>query len=454
MVINPATAALVLQGIDMLTNAGAGYLESQQIRKAQRRADEENRKRTAYANLQNAFGGRAVPSLVNPQVRSSPTGNLLRTIGTTAGVGSTLIGANEAYKNAQAQNRLRDLQTQAATNQLEQQAGAQAQTAGGYVPIQVDEALRGTSGTFDTPIAGNSLLTPAFRAGAQQQRMDDLTQQAQLNLIKANADKARAAGGTSFSGGDRIRIAADAGRNVATLNPFLRGDEVEKLIVEQSGSMPPELLTSAVSGYNEQAAQLKDKFSSILNDAAKQAAKSNYEDGVNVLRTGLQVQGYDLSESMLYDFYDRISVASDVFNFSESEKKRLAQVTAIRENAMRAREVLKDDTAKKEIQKSFGRGEGAFARGSTYLFGEQETMGPKAANFLTQLGFLRDTVARYRSGAALTEEEQDFYEGLVGGIYTRPEQLDATLGELVNQMNKEILKIYEVEAITRGKGLF
>ena len=445
------TAALLLKGVNMLTNAGAGYLESKQQRKAQRRADEENRRRTAYANLQNAFGGRAVPSLVNPQVRSSPTGDLLRTIGTAAGVGSTLVGANEAYKNTQAQNRLRDLQTQAAANQLEQQAGAQAQTAGGYVPLQVDEALRGTSELIAAPIETSSMVSPAFRAGAQQQRMEDLTQQAQLDLIKANADKARAAGG-GFSGSNRIQIATDAGSNVATLNPFLRGDEARRLIVEQSGIKSPELLTSAVAGYNEQAAKIRSTFNTILDGAVKQATETNYESGVLALEAGLQAQGYDLSENMLNSFLDRIDAASDAYNFSATEKNKLMQLTTIRANALRAIDTLTDPGAIGQIQEAFGRSEGAIKKGWSYLVGEQEAIGPEAANFLTQLGFLRDTVARYRSGAALTEAEQDFYEGLVGGIFTQPEQLRNTLSELVNQMNREITSIYEVEAISRGKG--
>lgn len=188
--MNPIVASLILQGISMGANAYANKKDAQQAEKAVRQADAENRQRTAYANLQNAFGGRAVPSLMNPQIKSPRSANLLRALGTGASVGSTLINANEAYKNAQAQNRLRDLQTQAATNQLEQQAGAMAQAAGGTVPIQVDEALRGTSQTLDAPIAGNSLLTPAFRAGAQQQEMDSLMQAAQLyKATSTGADK-------------------------------------------------------------------------------------------------------------------------------------------------------------------------------------------------------------------------------------------------------------------------
>jgi len=448
----PMTIAALLGLGSSIANAGAGYYAQKDLERAQRRQAAAQKQENAMANLSRAFGGNPIANQVPLDFRPGKGANLLSALGQLAGAGSQAVGLYGGMKDRQAQNRLRDLQTQAAANQLEQQAGAQAQTAGGYVPIQVDEALRGTSELLAAPIETSSMVSPAFRAGAQQQRMDDLTQQAQLNLINANAQRARAAGGTSFSGSNRIRIAADAGSNVATLNPFLRGDEAKKLIVEQSGSMSPELLTSAVAGYNEQAAQIRDKFNAILDGAVKQATNTNYEDGVLALEAGLQAQGYDLSENMLSSFLDRIDAASDAYNFSATEKKQLMQLTTIRANALRAIETLTDPEAIGQIQEAFGRSEGAIKKARAYLVGEQEAIGPEAANFLTQLGFLRDTVARYRSGAALTEAEQDFYEGLVGGIFTQPEQLRNTLGELVNQMNREITSLYEVEAISRGKG--
>ena len=473
------TASLLLKGVNMLSNAGAGYLESKQQRKAQRIADEENRYRTAYANLQNAFGGRAVPSLVNPQVRSSPTGNLLRTVGTAAGVGSTLLDANEAYKVTQDQNRLRDLQISNAEMDRDRLL---ATTAAQAAPLGQEALQRSTplpqNVEFNTALDaissnepnllqtlgrrpqapegmseyGQNVFDATYGQRVADQKLLDLQMekaQADINKINAATD---AAGSPRLSGSNRIRIAADAGSNVATLNPFLRGDEARKLIVEQSGIKSPELLTSAVAGYNEQAAKIRSTFNTILDGAVKQATETNYESGVLALEAGLQAQGYDLSENMLNSFLDRIDAASDVYNFSATEKNKLMQLTTIRANALRAIETLTDPGAIGQIQEAFGRSEGAIKKGYAYFMGEQEAIGSEAANFLTQLGFLRDTVARYRSGAALTEAEQDFYEGLVGGIFTQPEQLRNTLGELVNQMNREITSLYEVEAISRGKG--
>ena len=473
------TASLLLKGVNMLSNAGAGYLESKQQRKAQRIADEENRYRTAYANLQNAFGGQAVPSLVNPQVRSSPTGNLLRTVGTAAGVGSTLLDANEAYKVTQDQNRLRDLQISNAEMDRDRLL---ATTAAQAAPLGQEALQRSTplpqNVEFNTALDaissnepnllqtlgrrpqapegmseyGQNVFDATYGQRVADQKLLDLQMekaQADINKINAATD---AAGSPTLSGSNRIRIAADAGSNVATLNPFLRGDEARKLIVEQSGIKSPELLTSAVAGYNEQAAKIRSTFNTILDGAVKQATETNYESGVLALEAGLQAQGYDLSENMLNSFLDRIDAASDVYNFSATEKNKLMQLTTIRANALRAIETLTDPGAIGQIQEAFGRSEGAIKKGYAYFMGEQEAIGSEAANFLTQLGFLRDTVARYRSGAALTEAEQDFYEGLVGGIFTQPEHLRNTLGELVNQMNREITSLYEVEAISRGKG--
>ena len=446
------TAALLLKGVNMLTNAGAGYLESKQQRKAQRRADEENRKRTAYANLQNAFGGRAVPSLVNPQVRSSPTGNLLRTIGTTAGVGSTLIGANEAYKNTQAQNRLRDLQTQAAANQLEQQAGAQAQTAGGYVPIQVDEALRGTSELLAAPIETSSMVSPAFRAGAQQQRMDDLTQQAQLDLIKANADKARAAGGTSFSGSNVLQIARGIGSNAARMNPFLKGTELKQFISDVSPTtLDANTLSQAMNGYYEQADATRKIYSDAIDAAATIAKDTNYGNGILALESRLAANGLALSESIMEPFLDRLDEASQVLNLDTGTKKRLAEMLSIRENAKNAAEALAKPQVYNEVVKNFGRSEGAIAQLKTWYEGEQEILGDEAAKFLNNLNFLQDTVARFRSGAALTETEQKFYGRLIGSLTTKPEDLRLNLENLVNNMNRDIKILMRVENASKGR---
>tara|TARA_Y100001937_G_scaffold2622_1_gene3322 strand:+ start:28238 stop:29632 length:1395 start_codon:yes stop_codon:yes gene_type:complete len=459
----PMTIALALQGVNMLGNLGASYLDRNQQKKAQRELD----RRVARANLSRAFGGN--PQVAPVEVESTGGAKFLRGIGQAAGIGSQAFSLYGGLQNQAALNRLRDLQIANAEMARDKNL---ATTAAQAAPLPEDPATfgaalqmlpQGDPRLLQTlgrqPQApdgmseyGQNVFDATYGQRVADQKLFDLQMekaQADINKINAATD---AAGSPTLSGSNRIRIAADAGSNVATLNPFLRGDEARRLIVEQSGIKSPELLTSAVAGYNEQAAKIRSTFNTILDGAVKQATETNYESGVLALEAGLQAQGYDLSENMLNSFLDRIDAASDAYNFSATEKNKLMQLTTIRANALRAIDTLADPGAIGQIQEAFGRSEGAIKKGYAYFMGEQEAIGPEAANFLTQLGFLRDTVARYRSGAALTEAEQDFYEGLVGGIFTQPEQLRNTLGELVNQMNREITSLYEVEAISRGKG--
>ena len=479
MGINPATAALVLQGINMLTNAGAGYLESKQQRKAQRIADEENRYRTAYANLQNAFGGRAVPSLVNPQVRSSPTGNLLRTIGTAAGVGSTLIGANEAYKNTQAQNRLRDLQIGNAEMDRDRLL---ATTAAQAAPLG-QEALRQSTPLpqnveFDTALDAISSNEPnllqtlgrrpqapegmseygqnVFDAIYGQREADQELRDLQMAKIQAEIKKTNAAAGAAgkptLSGSNVLQIARGIGANAARINPFMKGAELKKFISEQSPTLlDANTLSQAMNGYYEQADATRKIYSDAIDAAAVIAQKTNYGNGLLALESQLAANGLALSESIMEPFLDRLDEASQVLNLDTGTKKRLAEMLSIRENAKNAVEALARDEVFDEVVKNFGRSSGAFAQMNTFFFGESEILGDEAAKFLNNLNFLQDTVARFRSGAALTDTEQKFYKGLIGSLTTKPEDLRLNLENLVNNINRDIMLMMDVENASRGR---
>ncbi len=448
----PMTIAALLGLGSSIANAGAGYYAQKDLERAQRRQAAAQKRENAMANLSRAFGGNPIANQVPLDFRPGKGANLLSALGQLAGAGSQAVGLYGGMKDRQAQNRLRDLQTQAAANQLEQQAGAQAQTAGGTVPIQVDEALRGTSQTFDTPIAGNSMLTPAFRAGAQQQRMDDLMQQAQLNLINANAERARAAGGTSFSGSNVLQIAQGIGANAARINPFLKGAELKKFISEQSPTaLTANTLSEAMNGYYEQADATRKIYSDAIDAAAVIAKDTNYGNGLLALESNLAANGLALSESIMEPFLDRLDEASQVLNLDTGTKKRLAEMLSIRENAKNAVEALARDEVIDEVRKNFGRSEGALAQLKTWYEGEQEILGDEAAKFLNNLNFLQDTVARFRSGAALTETEQKFYGRLIGSLTTKPEDLRLNLENLVNNMNRDIMIMMDVENASRGR---
>lgn len=218
MPLDPLTVSLALQGVNILGNMGANYLDRGQQRKAQREMD----RRVSMANLSRAFGGN--PTISPVEVKSTGGAQFLRNLGQAAGLGSQAIGLYQGMKGAAdaaaRKNQLQDLQIQAATNQLEQTAGAQAQLAGGTVPVQVDEALRGTSQTYNAPIQGNQLLSPAFRAGARQQENDSLMQLLKLAGTGPGARSGARSGGspqpsmedTLKSFGPVVRNAAESGR--------------------------------------------------------------------------------------------------------------------------------------------------------------------------------------------------------------------------------------------------
>ena len=473
------TASLLLKGVNMLSNAGAGYLESKQQRKAQRIADEENRYRTAYANLQNAFGGRAVPSLVNPQVRSSPTGNLLRTVGTAAGVGSTLLDANEAYKVTQDQNRLRDLQLSNAEMDRDRLL---ATTAAQAAPLGQDALQRSTplpqNVEFNTALDAISSNEPNLlqTLGRQPQAPEGMSEYGQnvfdatygqrvadqklldLQMEKAQADinkinaAAGAAGKPTLSGSNVLQIARGIGANAARINPFLQGEALEKFIKKTTPTaLAANTLSQAMVGYYEQADATRKIYSAAIDAAAVIAQKTNYGNGLLALESNLAANGLALSESIMVPFLDRLDEASQVLNLDTGTKKRLAEMLSIRENAKNAVEALARDEVIDEVRKNFGRSEGAFAQMNTFFFGESEILGEEAAKFLNNLNFLQDTVARFRSGAALTETEQKFYKGLIGSLTTKPEDLRLNLENLVNNINRDIMLMMDVENASRGR---
>lgn len=206
MPLDPLTVSLALQGVNILGNMGANYLDRGQQRKAQREMD----RRVSMANLSRAFGGS--PTISPVEVKSTGGAQFLRNLGQAAGLGSQAIGLYQGFQQAQKAGQMQDLQMQALTNQLEQTAGAQAQLAGGTVPVQVDEALRGTSQTYNAPIQGNQLLSPAFRAGARQQENDSLMQ---LLKLAGTGPGARSGGSPQTSMEDTLKSFGPVVRNAA-----------------------------------------------------------------------------------------------------------------------------------------------------------------------------------------------------------------------------------------------
>tara|TARA_R110000796_G_scaffold131385_1_gene246958 strand:+ start:419 stop:1690 length:1272 start_codon:yes stop_codon:yes gene_type:complete len=111
--MNPAAIALALQGVSLLGNLGSSLLGRNDARDARRKAEEENKKRIAEANLSRAFGGNPAVDLVQPKLKQGLGTKILGGIGTAAGVGAQGLGIYNQAKALQGQAATRKLQNEA-----------------------------------------------------------------------------------------------------------------------------------------------------------------------------------------------------------------------------------------------------------------------------------------------------------------------------------------------------
>ena len=153
--INPLTISLALQGVNILGNLGANYLDRGQQRKAQREMD----RRVGRANLQRALGGNPI---VNPvEVKSTGGAQFLRNLGQAAGLGSQAIGLYQGFQQAQKAGQLTDLQLAEARRQqaigegMDAALSARSSTALGQGANLAGTALSMGGGTSEAPISSS-----------------------------------------------------------------------------------------------------------------------------------------------------------------------------------------------------------------------------------------------------------------------------------------------------------
>lgn len=464
--------------------SGQAYLENKAQRADQRalnRAMDRQRARqqeeTNFSNLVNAFGGRSTPMQVPLSYRGSDRANTLRSLGQIAGLGSQAIGMYQGLSQAERDAQAQDLQNQNLRDQIDirrgtleasgiplsagKAAGPIAVGGGAMGPVGPSGAGSRTAGAtlrmgdYQAPPSLSQVGQAAFNAQLRERRTNladaALLRRAQeANIAADNAlamQRIASIGstGTTYSGSNKMQMAGEIGSNFAFMNPLASQDEIAvgiKNFAEASGiTLTPELTQSAIKGYNAAAAGIREDYVGALDGAVKVAVDQGYEAGLLTLQSNLGTkygEGFQISESLLGTYLDRLDAASDTLNLDGSTRKRLVEMMAIRENALNAIDKLTDDKVYEQIKANFGRDSGAVARAKSFFTGEAKVLGDDAASFLNQLGFLTDTVARFRSGAALTESEQTFYGRLIGSLYTRPEDLRLNLQGLVNQMNTEI----------------
>lgn len=112
MAFDPATAALALQGVSLIGNLGSSLLGRNDQRDALRKAEEENKRRMAQANLSRAFGGNPAVDLVQPKLKQGLGTKILGGVGTAAGIGAQGLGLYNQAKALTAQTAGRELTNQ------------------------------------------------------------------------------------------------------------------------------------------------------------------------------------------------------------------------------------------------------------------------------------------------------------------------------------------------------
>ena len=161
-----------LQIAGILAKLGQGFFAG----KDQRSANQQNKDAIARANTISAFGGRAMPELVEPTAGKATT--ILGGLGTALDTASSLYGLHDAKKlrdlqklNVQGQIDARDLTTQTAQEAadrarlLQQGAGQYAQDVAGQVRgVQQGPSLGSKMPSFGGP----SISSPPLGSVAQQ----------------------------------------------------------------------------------------------------------------------------------------------------------------------------------------------------------------------------------------------------------------------------------------------
>jgi len=176
--IDPATGALILQGVSLVGNLGANYFGRNDARDAMRKAEEENKKRIAQANLSRAFGGNPGVDLVQPKLKQGAGTSLLRAIGQGAGIGSQAMGIYSGLKDASQMRDLRNTQMQTASIQndaaqmaLDTQIGGQKFSLGDMG--RQAERARMMDTVKNGPTLGN-LKPPTSLAGGFKEEIPEL----------------------------------------------------------------------------------------------------------------------------------------------------------------------------------------------------------------------------------------------------------------------------------------
>ena len=131
-------------------------------------------------------------------------------------------------------------------------------------------------------------------------------------------------------------------------------------------------------------------------------------------------------------------------------KTRAAKAMTLQLTAATLIEKLNDQ----QVIDAMGRLPGAGTRFDAWLFGKDPNRGVPSAvlEVMQLLGMASDEISRLRSGAALTETEQNFYSSLIGTMQTDPKATLQQAGGLLESMNRDLMGLYRQAYIERNGG--
>jgi len=315
-------ASLQIAGI--LAKLGQGYFAG----KDQRSANQQNKDAIARANTISAFGGRAMPELVEPTAGRATT--ILGGLGTALGTASSLYGLHDAKKlrdlqklNVQGQIDARDLATKTGIEAadrarlLRQGAGQYAQDVAG----QVRKVQQGPSlGSKMPSFGGPSISSPPLGSVAQQGYFDaagtaaDRLRASQIDEAKLNKLLAETGKLTTEAGKITAETAAldptrltykesmDRGTSIVQAMAQTRTPWSEVTTSPSLSKINPEAMTALRVEYDAEAAKVMGETNKGVSDYLfgdiRQLASGNamikkgldLPFGANLLVTGWEQQ--------------------------------------------------------------------------------------------------------------------------------------------------------------------
>ena len=496
-----AELALIASGVGTVANIGAGYFGGKDVKKANR----ENRRRAAMSNLIRSFGVDHRP--VHQDVELGKTTRLLQGIGkgaNTIGTGLNLYNTMQdqalARESAKQADKLRALQISQAEDEIAKSTGQRLADATdlSQLTFDADAGSKGVSRLLNQsqqdairnakPSLRSKMLRDQFQPAPEQQSLVNQlkTLASQAGIEKGSAEEDYYIAGIKNQ--IRENIATDRAHNLAmaqiSSKGMLSSDQQVDLVKELGTNFGYTLFGTEI-GNNKEWEEIYNKFD-ITDPQLKRVFKGNVEKTqierqsffsdkiqpildksnevgiqatfMNIVRLADDMTGgknvFPKDEMFFRNITKEIDARSNVPGLSNTDLALTHRLMAVNDIAKNVIHQLENEGLLERIKEKVdgfkGEIDGFADRANAWMSGDKTALGAEGVALLKDLKFMTDATARLNSGAALTEDEIEFYTTMIGGITTRPEDILINLKSLVNNQETKIKNIFKVYDINRG----